>query len=97
MFSNLFLHYVLDQWFDKEVRPRLKGEAFLIRYADDFVIGAAREEDARRIMEVLPKRMSKYGLTVHPEKTRLIRFQPEEPHDPEAPVKGPALLLRVRG
>jgi len=83
LLSNLFLHYVLDQWFDKEVRPRLKGEAFLIRYADDFVIGAAREDDARRIMDVLPKRMSKYGLTVHPEKTRLIRFQPEEPHDPE--------------
>ena len=62
----------------KEVRPRLKGEAFLIRYADDFVIGAAREDDARRIMEVLPKRMSKYGLTVHPEKTRLVRFQPPQ-------------------
>ena len=50
--------------------PRLKGEAFLIRYADDFAIGVAREDDASRIMEVLPKRMSKYGLTVHPEKTR---------------------------
>ena len=81
LISNLFLHYVLDQWFDKEVRPRLKGEAFLIRYADDFVIGTAREDDARRIMDVLPKRMSKYGLTVHPEKTRLIRFDPEDTHD----------------
>ena len=83
LLSNLFLHYVLDEWFDKEVRPRLKGEAFLIRYADDFVIGVAREDDARRIMEVLPKRMSKYGLTVHPEKTRLVRFHPEDPHDSE--------------
>jgi RNA-directed DNA polymerase len=81
LLSNLFLHYVLDEWFDKEVRPRLQGEAFLIRYADDFVIGAAREDDARRIMDVLPKRMSKYGLTVHPEKTRLIRFHPDEPDD----------------
>jgi RNA-directed DNA polymerase len=53
LLSNLFLHYVLDQWFDKEVRPRLKGEAFLIRYADDFVIGVAREDDAGRIMDVL--------------------------------------------
>ena len=53
----------------------MRGEAFLIRYADDFVIGVAREDDARRIMGVLPKRMSKYGLTVHPEKTRLIRFR----------------------
>ncbi len=76
LLANIFLHYVLDEWFQKEVRPRLKGEAFLIRYADDFVIGAAREDDAQRIMEVLPKRMSKYGLTVHPEKTRLVRFQP---------------------
>jgi hypothetical protein len=82
----LFLHYVLDQWFDEEVRPRLKGEAFLIRYADDFVIGVAREDDARRIMDVLPKRMSKYGLTVHPEKTRLIRFDPDEPDDSESPA-----------
>jgi RNA-directed DNA polymerase len=81
LLSNLFLHYVLDEWFDKEVRPRLKGEAFLIRYADDFVIGVAREDDARRIMDVLPKRMSKYGLTVHPEKTRLIRFYPDDPDD----------------
>ena len=81
LLANIVLHYVLDEWFAKEVRPRLKGEAFLIRYADDFVIGVAREDDARRIMEVLPKRMSKYGLTVHPEKTRLIRFQPDDPDD----------------
>ena len=55
----------------------------MIRYADDFVIGVAREDDARRIMEVLPKRMSKYGLTVHPEKTRLVRFHPAEAADSE--------------
>jgi RNA-directed DNA polymerase len=85
LLSNLFLHYVLDEWFDKEVRPRLKGKAFLIRYADDFVIGTDREDDARRIMEVLPKRMSKYGLTVHPEKTRLVRFRPDDPDDSETP------------
>ena len=76
LLANIILHYVLDEWFEKEVCPRLKGKAFLIRYADDFVIGVAREDDARRILEVLPKRMSKYGLTVHPEKTRLVRFQP---------------------
>ena len=84
LLANIFLHYVLDEWFAKEVQPRLKGQAFLIRYADDFVIGVTREEDARRILEVLPKRMSKYGLTVHPQKTRLIRFQPPEPADSEA-------------
>jgi RNA-directed DNA polymerase len=83
LLANIFLHYVLDEWFEKEVRPRLKGQAFLIRYADDFVIGVAREDDARRIMEVLPKRMSKYGLTVHPEKTRLVRFQPPQPSETE--------------
>jgi RNA-directed DNA polymerase len=81
LLANIFLHYVLDEWFEKDVRPRLKGEAFLIRYADDFVIGVAREDDARRIMAVLPKRMSKYGLTVHPEKTRLVRFQPPDAAD----------------
>ena len=85
---------MLDQWFDPEVRPRLKGEAFLIRYADDFVIGVAREDDARRIMEVLPKRMSKYGLTVHPEKTRLIRFHPDPPGDSE-PLAGDSSLPRT--
>ena len=84
LLANIVLHYVLDEWFEKEVRPRLKGWAFLIRYADDFVIGVAREDDARRIMEVLPKRMSKYGLTVHPEKTRLIRFEPPDSDDFEA-------------
>jgi RNA-directed DNA polymerase len=74
--ANVFLHYVLDAWFAEAVRPRLRGEAFLIRYADDFVIGVARDDDAQRIMDVLPERMSKYGQTVHPEKTRLVRFHP---------------------
>ncbi len=81
LLANIVLHYVLDEWFEREVRPRLEGHAFLIRYADDFVIGVAREDDARRIMEVLPKRMSKYGLTVHPEKTRPVRFGPHEAGD----------------
>ena len=89
LLANIFLHYVLDEWFEKEVRPRLKGKAFLIRYADDFVIGVAREDDARRIMEVLPKRMSKYGLTVHPEKTRLVRFQPPQADDSETEERDP--------
>jgi RNA-directed DNA polymerase len=74
LLANVYLHYVLDVWFEQEVKPRLKGRAFLIRYADDFVIGFACEEDARRVLEVLPKRFGKYGLTVHPEKTRLVPF-----------------------
>ena len=74
LLANVYLHYVLDQWFHSEVLPRLRGGAFLIRYADDFVIGFTREEDARRVLEVLPKRFGKYGLTIHPEKTRLVPF-----------------------
>jgi len=74
LLANVYLHYVLDVWFEQEVKPRLKGHAFLVRYADDFVLGFACEEDARRVLGVLPKRFGKYGLTLHPEKTRLVRF-----------------------
>jgi RNA-directed DNA polymerase len=65
---------VLDVWFAEEVQPRLQGRAFLIRYADDFIMGFACEGDARRVLEVLPKRFGKYGLTLHPDKTRLVAF-----------------------
>lgn len=74
MLGNVYLHYALDLWFECEIKPRLKGHARLIRYADDFVMGFEREDDARRVLEVLGKRMGKYGLTLHPEKTRLIPF-----------------------
>ena len=73
--SNVFLHYVLDDWFEREVQPRLKGRAFLIRYADDAVIGFTDERDARRVLDVLPKRFGRYGLRLHPAKTRLIPFR----------------------
>src|SRR3954466_15333714 len=76
LLANIYLHYVLDVWFEQAVKPRLQGRAFLIRYADDFVSGFAREEDARRVLDVLPKRFGKYGLTLHPEKTRLVAFRP---------------------
>jgi len=75
MLGNVYLHYVLDLWFERDIRPRLKGHARLIRYADDFVVGFARQDDAERVLEVLHKRMAKYGLTLHPEKTRLIPFE----------------------
>jgi RNA-directed DNA polymerase len=75
LLSNIYLHEVLDAWFDRDVRPRLDGRARLVRYADDFVIVFSREEDAHRVMSVLPKRFEKYGLTLHPEKTRLIEFR----------------------
>jgi group II intron reverse transcriptase/maturase len=74
LLANIYLHYVLDVWFEQEVKPRLKGRAFLVRYADDFVMGFACEEDARRVLDVLPKRFGKYGLTIHPDKTRLVPF-----------------------
>jgi RNA-directed DNA polymerase len=76
LLANVYLHYVLDVWFAEEVQPRLQGRAFLIRYADDFVMGFACEADARAVLEVLPKRFGKYGLTLHPDKTRLVAFQP---------------------
>jgi group II intron reverse transcriptase/maturase len=72
--ANIYLHYVLDEWFLGEVRPRMKGQCYLIRYADDLVMGFAHEEDARAVLAVLPKRFGKYGLTLHPDKTRLVRF-----------------------
>ncbi len=84
MLANIYLHEVLDVWFEREVKPRLRGQAFLVRYADDFVMGFAREEDARRVLEVLPKRFEKFGLKIHPDKTRLVEFRkPKEPRDPE--------------
>lgn len=73
--ANIFLHTVLDTWFERDVKPRLKGKARLFRYADDAVLVFANEEDARRVLEVLPKRCEKYGLTLHPEKTRLLDFR----------------------
>jgi hypothetical protein len=86
--GNIYLHYVLDLWFEREVRPRLRGSAELIRFADDLVIGFEHQEDARRVMEVLPKRMRRYGLTLHPDKTRLLRFGP--PDRRQQGGKGPA-------
>lgn len=76
--SNVYLHEVFDKWFERDVKSRLKGRAEAIRYADDLVVILEREEDARRVMEVLPKRFGKYNLTLHPEKTRLIDFR--RPH-----------------
>jgi len=75
LLANIYLHEVLDVWFEREVRPRLGGRACLIRYADDVVIAFEQEADARRVMNVLAKRFAKYGLTVHPEKTKLIDFR----------------------
>jgi group II intron reverse transcriptase/maturase len=74
LLANIYLHEVLDRWFEGTVKPRMKGAAFLVRYADDFVLVFSLEADARRVLEVLPKRFGKYGLELHPEKTRLVEF-----------------------
>jgi group II intron reverse transcriptase/maturase len=74
MLSNIFLHEVLDEWYVSEVKPRMQGRSFLIRWADDFIMGFECETDARRVMEVLPKRFERYKLELHPEKTALIPF-----------------------
>lgn len=74
LLANIYLHEVLDVWLEQDVRPRMRGRVRLIRYADDFVICFEREDDARRVAEVLPKRFAKYGLTLHPDKTRLLRY-----------------------
>src|SRR5262249_32293623 len=66
--------YVLDEWFEEVVKPRLKGEAYEIRFADDAILCFQHKEDAEKVLRVLPKRFEKYGLTLHPEKTRLMEF-----------------------
>ena len=78
MLSNIYLHHVLDLWFEHTVKPRLRGRAWLLRFADDFVMGFEREDDARRVYAVLFKRFEKHGLRIHPEKTRLVPFFPPE-------------------
>ena len=74
LLANVYLHYVLDQWFEQDVRPRLRGEAYLVRYADDFICAFQYEDDARRFQEVLRKRLARFSLELAEEKTKLIRF-----------------------
>jgi len=87
MLANIYLHYALDLWVEHEVKPRMQGRTQLIRYADDFIVCFEQEDDARRVMDVLPKRMAKYGLTLHPDKTRLIPFR--RPPGSQRTGKGP--------
>ena len=72
LLGNVYLHHVLDRWFEQQVRPRLRGKARLVRYADDLVMTFELREDAERVFAVLPKRMARYGLRLHPDKTRLL-------------------------
>jgi len=77
MLSNIFLHHVLDGWFEAEVKPRVAGPCSLVRFADDFVMTFKNHHDAKRVMEVLGSRLGRFGLTLHPDKTRFIDFRPE--------------------
>jgi len=83
LLANIYLHEVMDCWFRDEVQPRLGGGSFMVRYADDLVVVCELEGDARRVLEVLPKRFGKYGLELHPEKTRLVRFGRPKDEDDE--------------
>ncbi len=87
MLANVYLHHVLDHWFHKVVYPRLRGKAHLIRYVDDFVVGFERKDDAERFAGVVGKRMARFGLTLHPDKTRLLRFT--RPSRSQTSGKGP--------
>jgi group II intron reverse transcriptase/maturase len=74
LLSNIYLHYVLDEWFCGEIQPLLSGKSFIVRFADDFVLGFANPKDAARVMDVLPKRFKKYDLELHPEKTKIVNL-----------------------
>lgn len=94
LLANILLHEVLDVWFEREVKPRLQGRAFMIRFADDCAMLFEQEQDARRVLEVLPKRFGKYGLRLHPGKTRLVPFQrPKDKGEPKPPRPGTFDLL----
>lgn len=75
LLGNVYLHYALDHWFQRRVKPRLRGQATLVRYADDFVIGFEYQDDAKRVMDALGQRLGHFGLTLHPDKTRLLPFR----------------------
>lgn len=72
--ANIYLHYVLDMWFDRRVKRHLKGFTQMVRFADDFVIGAQNKQEAEYILRELNSRLKKFGLELHPDKTRLIEF-----------------------
>ena len=72
LLANLFLHHVLDEWYERDVRPCLKGNGILVRYADDSVLAFESLDDAKRVMDVLGKRLARYGLKLHPDKTHLV-------------------------
>jgi hypothetical protein len=83
LLGNIYLHYVLDEWIAEVVQPRLRGPSTLVRFADDFVMLFAYKDDAERVLSALGKRLGKYGLQLHPDKTQLVDFRAGQkpPHD----------------
>ena len=77
--SNVFLHHVLDEWSENEVKPRLKGKSTVVRFADAAVMAFADFQDAKRVLDVLDKRLARYELVLHPDKTRFVDFRNYRP------------------
>ncbi len=74
LLANLYLHYALDVWVDHWRKKRASGEVYIVRYADDFVMGFQREQDVRAMRKALAERLAKFGLELHPDKTRVLEF-----------------------
>jgi group II intron reverse transcriptase/maturase len=85
MLANIFLHHVLDEWYEGDVRPRLAGRSTLARFADDFVMAFETVDDAKRVLAVLGQRLERYGLTLHPDKTRFVDFRATRPEGGQHP------------
>jgi RNA-directed DNA polymerase len=88
LLANIYLHTVLDEWFVRDIQPALARKAEMVRYADDFVVLFESKQDAERFLAVLPKRFGKYGLTLHPDKTRMVSFQRPDRVDDDASGPG---------
>jgi RNA-directed DNA polymerase len=89
LLANIYLHHVLDEWVEREVRPRMAGMCTLVRFADDFVMTFENHHDAKRVLEVLGNRLGRHGLTLHPDKTRFIDFRPERRDGTQPDCKEP--------
>lgn len=88
LLANIYLHYVVDEWFAEAVSPRLRGPSTMVRYCDDFVMLFVFEDDARRVLSVLALRLGKYGLQLHPDKTRVVDFRIPRRRPPTDADKG---------
>jgi RNA-directed DNA polymerase len=88
LLGNIYLHHVIDRWYESEVKPRMNGRSCLVRYADDLVFGFEVEEDAKRVMKVLGKRLERFGLSLSPDKTELLDFR--RPPREQQGGKGPS-------